>query len=76
MTTDRPYRKALPFERAVAELGKCSGRQFDPKLVDIVLTSDAFRSILTQRWERQAVDEPLSFASQKRRQRRVVGLSP
>jgi HD-GYP domain-containing protein (c-di-GMP phosphodiesterase class II) len=33
MTTDRPYRKALSFEEAFAELRRCSGRQFDPKVV-------------------------------------------
>jgi len=30
MTTDRPYRKALTREEAVAELQAGSGTQFDP----------------------------------------------
>ena len=30
MTSDRPYRAALPAERAVAEVDRCSGSQFDP----------------------------------------------
>ena len=34
MTTDRPYRKALPKEVAVAELRKGAGSQFDPKVVE------------------------------------------
>lgn len=34
MTSDRPYRRALPFEAAVAEIVRCSGTQFDPKVVD------------------------------------------
>lgn len=34
MTTDRPYRKALPQSIAVEELVKCSGTQFDPKVVE------------------------------------------
>jgi HD-GYP domain-containing protein (c-di-GMP phosphodiesterase class II) len=34
MTTDRPYRKALPPNTAVAELKTCSGTQFDPKVVE------------------------------------------
>lgn len=34
MTSDRPYRKALPPENAIAELYRCSGTQFDPVLVD------------------------------------------
>ncbi|KPJ64154.1 MAG: phosphohydrolase, partial [Syntrophobacter sp. DG_60] len=34
MITDRPYRKALTQEGAIAELKKCAGTQFDPELVD------------------------------------------
>ena len=34
MTTDRSYRKALPFEEAVAELRRCSGTDFDPEVVE------------------------------------------
>ena len=30
MTTTRSYRKAMPFEEAVAELRACAGTQFDP----------------------------------------------
>lgn len=33
MISDRPYRKKLTFKQAVAELEKCSGSQFDPKVV-------------------------------------------
>lgn len=32
MTTDRPYRKALTKEQAIAELERCSGTQFDPAI--------------------------------------------
>jgi HD-GYP domain-containing protein (c-di-GMP phosphodiesterase class II) len=34
MTTDRPYRNALPIGVALAELERCSGTQFDPQVVD------------------------------------------
>lgn len=34
MTSDRPYRKALSREAAIAEILKNKGIQFDPKLVD------------------------------------------
>lgn len=34
MTTDRPYRKALTFQDAFAELSRCSGGQFDPSVVE------------------------------------------
>lgn len=35
MTSDRPYRKAISKEEALAELKKCAGTQFDPHLVEI-----------------------------------------
>jgi HD-GYP domain-containing protein (c-di-GMP phosphodiesterase class II) len=37
MTTDRSYRSALSHEAAVAELRKCAGTQFDPRVVDALL---------------------------------------
>jgi len=39
MTSDRPYRKALSREEALAEIVKNAGTQFDPKLVEILLES-------------------------------------
>src|SRR5579871_1314406 len=33
MTSDRPFRRALPTLQAVAELRRCSGSQFDPQVV-------------------------------------------
>lgn len=35
MTSDRPYRKALPQEVAISELEKGKDRQFEAKLVDV-----------------------------------------
>ncbi len=46
MTTDRPYRKALSLQRALEEISKFSGRQFDPKLVDLVTKSPSIRRLL------------------------------
>ena len=37
MTSDRPYRKALPLEVVVTELTKYAGSQFDPVVVDAFL---------------------------------------
>ncbi|MCI0526951.1 MAG: response regulator [Nitrospira sp.] len=37
MTSDRPYRKALPIERAVAELKRFTHQQFDSLVVDAFL---------------------------------------
>lgn len=46
MTTDRPYRKALTLAHAIEELQKHSGRQFDPKLVQLVTKSASIRALL------------------------------
>jgi cyclic di-GMP phosphodiesterase len=37
MTSDRPYRRALPFSTAKAEIQREAGRQFDPKVVEVFL---------------------------------------
>ncbi len=37
MTSDRPYRKAIGHERAIQELKKCAGKQFDPKIVAVLV---------------------------------------
>ena len=38
MTTDRPYRKAIPAGEAIDELRRYSGTQFDPTVVEAFLT--------------------------------------
>ncbi len=39
MTTDLPYRKAMPSDDAIAELKTQSGSQFDPDVVDALCTA-------------------------------------
>jgi HD-GYP domain-containing protein (c-di-GMP phosphodiesterase class II) len=39
MTTDRSYRRALSDEDAAAELRRCAGAQFDPRVVDALLAA-------------------------------------
>lgn len=46
MTTDRPYRQALPFERVLEEMRKYAGRQFDPRLVEYAISSAAIRRLV------------------------------
>jgi len=38
MTTDRPYREAIGHDRAVDELKRMSGKQFDPSVVEALLS--------------------------------------
>jgi putative nucleotidyltransferase with HDIG domain len=45
LTSDRPYRKATTFAAARREIKRCSGTQFDPKVVDVYL------SLPDQLWE-------------------------
>ncbi len=37
MTQDRPYRRALTHEEAIAEIRKCAGTQFDPLITQIMI---------------------------------------
>jgi cyclic di-GMP phosphodiesterase len=46
MTSDRPYRQALPFETAREEITRESGKQFDPDVVRV------FLSLPEQSWEK------------------------
>lgn len=48
MTSDRPYRKALPFSAVLDEVRTHSGKQFDPDIVK------AFLDISKARWEELA----------------------
>jgi putative nucleotidyltransferase with HDIG domain len=38
MTTDRPYRQAMPQAEAIAELRKNSGTQFEPRVVEALVS--------------------------------------
>jgi putative nucleotidyltransferase with HDIG domain len=37
MTSDRPYRRALTREQALAEVERCAGTQFDPRIAQVFL---------------------------------------
>lgn len=37
MTSDRPYRKGLPIDKAIEEIISCIGSQFDPELAKIFI---------------------------------------
>ncbi len=38
MISDRPYRRALPISHAREEITRCSGTQFDPRVVEVFLS--------------------------------------
>jgi len=52
MTSDRTYRPGLSMEEAIAEIGRCSGAQFDPRVVDAMMAAvDSGRFTLIGRGE-------------------------
>jgi HD-GYP domain-containing protein (c-di-GMP phosphodiesterase class II) len=59
MTTDRPYRKRLPLDVVIAELQKCSGTQFDPELITVVIGSVAVRRLIDGGWSSTKHDNEL-----------------
>jgi putative two-component system response regulator len=48
MTSDRPYRRALPVKDSLAEIERCSGSQFDPQIVQVFLKIYGMGNIPTQ----------------------------
>jgi putative nucleotidyltransferase with HDIG domain len=51
MTSDRPYRPALPTEYALSELERCAGTQFDPDVV----------SVFVEAWRQGTFEPPREF---------------
>lgn len=45
MTSDRPYRAAMPTNKAIAEIKRCAGNQFDPKVVKAFLETPIIKSL-------------------------------
>ena len=58
MTTDRPYRRALSFERVIEELRRFAGQQFDPALVELVVRSAAIKAMFAARLAREPIQLP------------------
>ena len=56
MTTDRPYRRALQFDDVLRELGRNSGTQFDPNVVEVFKKSTVARRLVASRALSQASD--------------------
>jgi HD-GYP domain-containing protein (c-di-GMP phosphodiesterase class II) len=48
MITDRPYRKRLSAEAVLLELQRHKGTQFDPAIVELVVSSVAVRRLIAE----------------------------
>jgi putative two-component system response regulator len=59
MTSDRPYRAALPFRIAREEIRRCSGSQFDPEVVQ------AFLGVPEEVWSRIRAESDLETYSHR-----------
>lgn len=63
MTTDRPYRKAMPVDAAIEELKRNCGNQFDPRIVS------AFLRVLSRHGP-----QPLDSVAQQSKAESAVGV--
>jgi len=73
MTTDRPYRQALPFERVIAELQAYSGKQFDPYLAKVLIESTIIRShVAREAKASSSISPPLMERAASSRPHRVA----
>jgi HD-GYP domain-containing protein (c-di-GMP phosphodiesterase class II) len=61
MLSDRPYRRGRPYAVARAEIARESGKQFDPKVVEV------FLSIPEETWENIRREASRDRSEQKRR---------
>jgi GAF domain-containing protein len=65
MTSDRTYRRALPLEATLAEIRRCAGTQFDPRIVEAFLRLDP-AELLRQARSGDTVDSLNSLVRQAR----------
>jgi ribonuclease P protein subunit RPR2 len=63
MTSDRPYRRGIPIEQAVAEVVRHSGTQFDPAAVEALLALDPALVASLLEVDRQRVGRPVDYPS-------------
>ncbi len=53
MTSHRPYRKVMPHRKAVEEIVRNSGSQFDPEVVRAFLETEKQGLLVDERWDGQ-----------------------
>ncbi len=63
MTSDRPYRRALPFAAAREEIIRESGKQFDPEVVSAFLAID--ENVWSELRTRERIPRPLGIEQGK-----------
>jgi PAS domain S-box-containing protein len=66
LTHDRPYKSAWPVEQAIAEIGRASGSQFDPRVVAAFLTMHEDGVVAAETSSPQQRDR-MNFAPRQRR---------
>jgi HD-GYP domain-containing protein (c-di-GMP phosphodiesterase class II) len=69
MTTDRPYRKALPIDMVRIELASMAGRQFDPSLCVTLLKGRFFDELTAELGAAAPASTALSLTPARARQR-------
>ena len=65
LVSDRPYRAALPAEDALRELECCAGTQFDPGVVDALVSCVTERDTLAENAAPDE-DEPMALEPESR----------
>lgn len=65
MTSHRPYRKAMPHKKAVADIVRNTGTQFDPQVVKAFLEAER-RGLLDGRHREEDVDEAVASSTADR----------
>jgi putative nucleotidyltransferase with HDIG domain len=76
MTTDRPYRAALPYDTVTRELQSFRGKQFDPNLVDLFCTSKKIQAIVDHHIRRGEPPKPKTVAETFDELRKAIGYLP
>jgi putative nucleotidyltransferase with HDIG domain len=76
MTTDRPYRKALSYDRVTQELQEFRGKQFDPVLVDAFCSSPRIQSVVSTHLRPGDTPKPKTVEDTFRGLREALGHIP
>jgi HD-GYP domain-containing protein (c-di-GMP phosphodiesterase class II) len=73
MTSVRPYRGALSEEQVRAELVRCRGLQFDPKLTDQILSSALWKKLFVPARESRPSHPTLAVITGAQQRRWLAG---